>query len=127
MGERSFIMVQSSLYSKLLCRNLGYHMQNTLKPHPLFLVGCYLNPLLRGFEFVSDEKTRNEMRSKAEEMNRKLFCHFLRSPPVTHGNDEEHIEISSEYQDEIEMSSLNGLKHSTIVSSVIGKSVRLVQ
>ena len=57
--KRSLHMVQPSIYSKLICRNLGQHLQDTLKPHPLLLVGCYLNPLFRGIEFVSDEKTRN--------------------------------------------------------------------
>ena len=119
--KRSLRMVQPSIYSKLLCQNLGQHLQDTLKPHPLLLVGCYLNPLFRGFEFVSDEKTRSEMRSKAEEMTRKLSRHFLNSPSVINGDNEEPIENISEYQDEIEMSSPNGPNYNSIGSSVIGK------
>ena len=61
------------------------------------------------------------MRSKAEEMTRKLSRHFLNSPSVINGDKEEPIENNSEYQDEIEMSSPNGRKYNSIGSSVIGK------
>ena len=61
------------------------------------------------------------MRSKAEEMTRKLSRHFLSSPPVINGDKEEAIEINSEYQDEIERSSPNGPKYNSIGSSVIRK------
>ena len=64
------------------------------------------------------------MRSKAEEMTRKLSRHFLNSPPVIHGNVEEPIEINSEYQDETEISSPNVRKDSSIGPLVTVKECR---
>ena len=61
------------------------------------------------------------MRSKAEEINRKLSRHFLNSPPVINGDSEKPIENNSECQDEIEMFSPNGPKYNSIGSSVIGE------
>ena len=55
--KRSLLMMQPSIHSKFLCRNLGQHLQDTPRTHPLLLVGCYLNHLFRGFEVVSEEKT----------------------------------------------------------------------
>ena len=121
LRKRSLRMVQPSIYSNFLSPDLGQHLQITLKLHPLLPVGCYLNPLFCGFEFVSDEKTQSEMRSKPEEITRKLSQHFLNSPLVIHGDDEEPIEISSEHQEKFEMNSPNGPKYSSIGSSVIGK------
>lgn len=44
-----------------------------LKAHPLMEVGCFLNPLFCGIQFVSYMQTRSEHRSQAEDMARKLF------------------------------------------------------
>ena len=54
-------------------------------------------------------------------MIRKLSRHFLNSPSVINGDNEETIENNSEYQDEIEMPSLNGPKYNSVGSSVLGK------
>ncbi len=65
-------MVQPSIYSKLLCRNLGQHLRMQLKHDPLLSVGCYRNPLFRGLEFVPNRIARRNLRMKAEEMTHKL-------------------------------------------------------
>ena len=41
--------------------------------HPLLLIGCYMNPLFQGMEFISGERLRMGYHSKAEELKRKLI------------------------------------------------------
>ena len=82
--ESELEMVQPSIYSKILCRQLVQYLRMSLKPHPLLLVGCYLNPLFRSMEFVPEITTRRNMRMKAEEFTRKLARPHLINVPHPH-------------------------------------------
>ena len=47
-------------------------MLNHVCDHPLLLVECFLNPLLREFEFIPDSTLRTDYRMKAMEFTRTL-------------------------------------------------------
>ncbi len=113
-------MVQPSIYSNLLSRNLGQHLQADLKKIPLLLVGCYLNPPFRGFEFVSDSKVRSDMRQKGEDMTRRLTRHFLNCTNTNDFDNGKSIESVEEPSENDECSASDGTNFSSIDSSVVG-------
>ena len=119
--KNCFRMVRQSIYSKLPCRNLGEYLQANLKPHPLLHVGCYLNPLFRGFKFVSDSKVRRNMLQKVEDMTRKLTRCFLNCTNANDFDSGKSIQSEEEPSENDECSASNGPNFSSIGSSVLGK------
>ena len=60
-----------------ICRVLYEVMMNLSVEHPLFLLGAYLNPLLREMEFIPGIKKRSEHCLKAEEFARKMLQKYI--------------------------------------------------
>ncbi len=61
-----------SIYSRELSNALREKLLENSWDHPLLIVGCYLNPMFREMEFISDSRTRTDCRSKAEVFAGKL-------------------------------------------------------
>ena len=61
-----------SAYSRALTRVIHERMLNHVWYHPLLLVGCFLNPLFRDFEFIPDNTYHTDYRSKAMDFTRTL-------------------------------------------------------
>ncbi len=65
-------LAHPSVYSRELCSVVRDSSYAVKRDHPLLLVGCFLNLLLREMEHIVDTHQRAEYRTKAEEFARKL-------------------------------------------------------
>ena len=104
--ERSGVpFAKPSIYSRELCRVLYQHLTSKTIDHPLLLIGCYLNPLFREMEFISNERLRIDYRSKAEGFTRKLVRkrkqNLQNTKPLNHCIDLEETGPVDTNEDEI--------------------------
>ena len=62
------------IYSRELCKFIRFKLLQRSWDHHLFLVGCYLNPIFREMDFISDPIRRLNLRLKAEDFTQKMIC-----------------------------------------------------
>ena len=72
MEREGQALAYPSVFPRALARVMHEHMLKHVWDHPLLLVGCFFNPLLREFEFISDSTHCTGYWSKAMEINRTL-------------------------------------------------------